>query len=342
MKRSRNRVSLALSIASVVIATLFLSVGAAQADPAHITVYMSPVPLAQEMEQAFEAERGDVLTVVSGAWCRKVRAEMEAGDIQADVLYGADPSIYMLLRDADQLLAYSSAALTAIKSEYRTQEDRFTLANGRYAVIVYNKKMVERTDAPSTRNGLLDPQWNGRVVIGDPSLCSASFAIVCGLVQDQGFDWDFLEALRENGVMLTDNAGKVAEVVASGEALVGIGVHDAPLRMIKKAQKQGVESPVAIAWPKDGAIAVPRPIAIVQDVNRSPEDTALAKEFVDFVLSVQGQKIATKYGFIPVRADVPTPEGIPAEFTSVTPDWEWIYRHDQALRDKWESVIYGE
>jgi iron(III) transport system substrate-binding protein len=288
------------------------------------------------MEQSFEAQRGDVLTVVSGAWCRKVRAEMEAGDIQADVLYGADPSIYMLLKDADQLLPYSSPALAVIKPEYRTQDNHFTLANGRYAVIVYNKVRIEPTAGPSAWDNLLDPQWSSRVVIGDPSLCSASFAIVCGLVQAQRFDWDFLKALRGNEVMLSDNAGKVAEVVASGEALVGIGVHDAPLRMIKKAKIQGVESPLAIVWPQDGAIA------IVQDVNRSPESTALAKEFLDFVLSVQGQKIATKYGFIPVRTDVPTPEGIPAEFTSITPDWEWIYRHDQALRDKWETVIYGE
>jgi len=326
----------------VVIASLFLNVGAAQASPAHITVYMSPVPLAQEMEKAFEADHGDVLTAVSGAWCRKVRAEMEAGDIQADVLYGADPSIYMLLRDVDQLLSYASPALAAIKPEYRIQDDRFTLANGRYAVIVYNKGRIEPTDAPSARDDLLDPQWSGRVVIGDPSLCSASFAIVCGLVQVQGFDWDFIRSLRGNDVMLTDNAGKVAEVVASGEALVGIGVHDAPLRMIKKARKQGVDSPLAIVWPEAGAIAIPRPVAIVQDANRSPESTALAKEFLDFVLSVQGQKIATKYGFIPVRSDVPTPEGIPAELKAITPDWEWIYRHDQTLRDKWETVIYGE
>ncbi len=342
MKQLRSAVAPVLSVTFLVVATLFLPVGAVQGNPVHITVYMSPVPLAQEMEQAFEAERGDVLTVVSGAWCRKVRAEMEAGDIQADVLYGADPSIYMLLKDANQLLSYSSPEVAALMPEYIMEEGSFTLANGRSAVIVYNKKRIEPTDVPSTRDDLLDPRWKGRVVIGDPSLCSAAFAIVCGLVQLQGFDWDFLEGLRENEVMLTDNAGKVAEVIASGEALVGIGAHDAPLRMIKKAGKQGVESPLAIVWPQEGAIALPRPIAIVKDANRSQESTALAKEFLDFVLSVQGQKIATKYGFIPVRADVPVPEGIPAEFASITPDWEWIYRHDQALRDKWETVIYGE
>jgi len=307
----------------------------------HITVYMSPIPLAQELEAAFEAERGDVLTVVSGPWCRKVRAEMEAGDIKADVLHGADPSIYLMLRDAGQLLPYSSPEAAALKPEYRTGEEHFTLADGRYAVIVYNRHFVSPEEAPQTWDDLLDPKWKGKIVIGDPLLCSAAFAIACSLVQLHGFDWDYIRALRENEVLLAATAGKVAEVVASGEAWLGICVHDAALRMIKKAKKQGVESPLAIVWPEDGAIAIPRPVAIVQDVNRSDASTELAKEFVDFVLSAQGQELAAKYGFIPVRADVPPPEGVPAEFRVITPDWEWMHRHDQLLRDKWESVMYG-
>ncbi|HDJ29640.1 MAG TPA: extracellular solute-binding protein, partial [Candidatus Acetothermia bacterium] len=181
-----------------------------------ITLYMGPIPLAQELEATFEAEHGDVLTVVSGAWCRKVRAEMEAGDIQADVLHGADPSIYMMLRDAGQLLPYSSPETAAVKPEYRTGEENFTLANGRYAVIVYNKRFISPKEAPKTWDDLLDAKWKGRIVIGDPLLCSASFAIACSLVQLHGFDWDYIRALRENEVMLADNAGKAAEVVASG------------------------------------------------------------------------------------------------------------------------------
>jgi len=306
-----------------------------------ITVYMSPITLAQELEAAFEAEHGDVLTVVSGPWCRRVRAELEAGGVQADVLYGADLSIYLLLRDANQLLPYSSPEVAALKPEYRIGEGQFTLANGRYAVIVYNKNRIAPSAAPKSFRDLLDPKWKGKVVIGDPLLGSTAFAIVCGLVQLNGFDWDFVRALRENGVMLAGTVGKVAEMVASGEALVGISVHNAALQMIRRAQRQGVESPLAIVWPEEGAIAVPRPIAIVQDVNRSEASTALAKAFVDFVLSARGQQSAAKYGFIPVRADVPAPKEIPAEFTTMTPDWEWINRHAQTLRDKWESVMYG-
>jgi len=170
-------------------------------------------------------------TVVSGPWCRKVRAELEVGDIQADVLYGADPLIYMMLRGAGQLLPYSSPETAAVKPEYRTGEENFTLANGRYAVIV---------------------------------------------------------------------------------------------------------------WSKGGAIAIPRPVAIVQDTAHSEESTMLAKEFMNFVLSAQGQGIAAKFGFVPVRTDVPAPKGIPAEFKIVMPDWDWMHHNDQALRSKRESIMHGE
>ena len=308
--------------------------------PAKITVYMSPIPLAQELEATFEAEHGDVLTVVSGPWCRRVRAEMEAGDIRADVLYGADPSIYLLLRDAGQLLPYSSPEAAAVKPGFRT-EGPFALANGRYAVVVYNTRFVPAEEAPKGWDDLLDPKWRGRVVIGDPLLCSAAFAIVCGLVQSHGFDWDYIRALRENEVMLAATAGKVAEVVASGEAWAGICVHDAALRMINRARKRGLEPVLGIVWPEEGAIPIPRPVAIVRDEERPEEDTALAKAFLDFVLSPEGQRIAAKYGFIPVRADVPAPEGIPEEIRATALDWDWISRHDRVLRDKWRAVMAG-
>jgi len=310
--------------------------------PAHITVYMGPLPLAQKMESAFEEKRGDVLTVVSGPWCRKIRAEMEAGDIKADVLFGADPSIYMILQNADQLLPYTSPENKALKPEYKVSKEKFALANGRYAVIVYNKRFVLPDEAPKAWDDLLDPKWKGKIVIGDPLLCSASFAIVSSLVQFHGYSWDYIKALRDNKVMLADNAGKAAEVVASGEAHVGICVHDAALRIIKKAKKQGVESPLRIVWPKDGAIIIPRPVAIVKDANRSDASTALAKTLVDFVLSKQGQEIAAKFGFVPVRADTPAPTGIPAKFKKITPNWEWMYRNDKKLRDEWQSIMYGK
>jgi iron(III) transport system substrate-binding protein len=316
--------------------------GAAQANPVHITVYMSPDPLAAELEPAFEAKYGDVLDMVGGPWCRRMRSEMEAGDIKADVTYGAEPPLYMMLRDEDQLMPYISSEVTALKPEYIPGcimgGGYFTLANGRYAVIVYNKKLVEPGDVPTKWDDLIDPKWKGKVAIPDATLSATAFAMTCGLVQIH--NWDFFRKLKENEAMLVGKCVDVPTKVASGEAWVGIAVTDGVLRMIKKAKKEGVESPLEMVWPEEGAVSVPRPIAIIKDEGRSEESTELAKKFLDFVLSVQGQKIATKQGFITVREALPLPEGVPAEIISMEVDWEWAHQNEEVLRSMFESIFY--
>ena len=326
----------------VLMGLLVLAAGtqALTGNPEKITVYMSPNPLAAELELAFEAKYGDVLDVVGGPWCRRLRSEMEAGDIKADVTYGAEPLLYMVLKDEEQLMPYSSPEVTALKPEYRTEEEHFTLANGRYAVIVYNKKLVEPADVPTKWDDLTDSKWKGKVAIPDATLCATAFAMTCGLVQLHGFDWDFFRKLKENEAMLVGKCIDVPVKVASGEASVGIAPTDGVLRMIKKAQQQGVESPLEMVWPEEGAISVPRPIAIIKDEDRSEESTELAKRFVDFVLSEEGQKIATKFGFVTVREDLPLPEGVPAEIKAIEVDWEWAHRHEEALRSMFESIFY--
>ena len=175
----------------------------------HITAYISPGCLAKELESVFEADYGDVLTVVSGPWCRRMRAEMEAGDIKADVIYGAEPLLYMMLKDEGWLVPYNSPERAALKSKYRTKEIYFTLANERYTVIAYNKKMVKPSEVPARWGDLTDPKWKGKVAISDATLCATAFAITCGLVKLQG--WGFFERLKENQAMLANNHSIISE-----------------------------------------------------------------------------------------------------------------------------------
>jgi len=305
----------------------------------HITAYISPGCLAKELESVFEADYGDVLTVVSGPWCRRMRAEMEAGDIKADVIYGAEPLLYMMLKDEGWLVPYNSPERAALKSKYKTKEIYFTLANERYTVIAYNKKMVKPSEIPTRWDDLTDPKWKGRVAISDATLCATAFAITCGLVKLQG--WGFFERLKENQAMLANNAVIVGQSIASAEALVGFVPLDGALRIIRKAEKQGIKSPLRIVWPEDGAISTPRPIAIIKDGQRTKENTELARKFVDFVLSKKGQKIATKYGFITVRGDLPLPPDVPRKITSIIVDWKWAHKNKRQLRDRFESIMYG-
>ncbi len=117
-----------------------------------ITVYISgPENMVSEMESKFEEGRGDVLNMFHtgcGSLRQKVWTEMEAGNIQADVIWGAEPLMYMALTEKDKLLQYKSPQAEALLPEYTTGDGYYTLVNARYGVIVYNKDRVKASEVP--------------------------------------------------------------------------------------------------------------------------------------------------------------------------------------------------
>ena len=262
-----------------------------------ITIYISPDSLGYALEEAFEAEHGDVITIVGGSWCRKVKSEQEAGDIQADVLYGAEPIFYSELAESGALLAYTPEQAANLKTEYQWDTPYYTIADLRYVGIVYNRTMINPEDLPTDFAGLNETKWENLTAVPDATQCASAFAIAAAITQPD-LDTSFLQAAKDNGALLADRAGKLPELVASGEAALGIGPHDPVVRLQNKAKSEGVESPVAIAWAEEGAYVMPRPIAITADENRSAENTALAQAFVDFVLSPEGQTLAVKKRWI--------------------------------------------
>jgi iron(III) transport system substrate-binding protein len=308
---------------------------------ANITVYISPDSLGLALEEAFEAEHGDVLIIVGGSWCRKLKAEQEAGDIQADVIYGAEPIFFKGLAKTKALMAYTSPQAANIKSEYQWDNGFFVPADLRYIGIVYNKTLVDAADVPATFAGLNDAQWNMLTTVSDATQCASAFAIAAAFAQPD-MDMSFFEAAKANNTLLADRAGKLPEVVASGEAALGVGPHDAVVRLQNKAKKEGVESPVSITWAEEGVYVLPRPIAIIADENRSDEATEMAKAFVDFVFSAKGQAIVVKKGgYVPILPGVEGPKQIPTDLDLVQVDWNWAAKNKPELQAAFEAIMFG-
>ena len=310
-------------------------------ETAQITIYISPASLGTALEEAFEAEHGDVLNVVSGSWCRKIKSEQEAGDIQADVIYGAEPVFFQDLTKSGDLFAYTPEGLASIQSEYQWDNGYYYPADLRYIGIVYNNTLVSESDIPTSYEGVNDPMWDQMTTVADATQCSAAFAIAAALSQPD-MDMAFFEAAKANNTLLTDRAGKLPETVASGEAALGVGPHDPVVRLQKKAKKEGVESPLAIAWAEEGTYVIPRPIAIIADENRSEAATEIAQMFMDFVLSKQGQTMAVnKAGFVSVRPDVDLPAQIPADLTLLPIDWEWAAEIKPEFLASFQEIMYS-
>ena len=292
----------------------------------------------QEIEAAFEKEHGDVLQVYG---FKRILAEMAAGQIKADLVWGGEQIMYMQMRDHGWLYQYSSPQTSSFNPEFRLGKGYFTPANVMEVVLVYNKRLVNPQDAPATWDDLLDPRWKGRIAFTDITQAPPALVATCGLLQLHAYDWSFFDALKKNGLLLTASFSEVGDRVTAGEALVGIMPHAGALNQINAARKKGAESPLAIVWPTQGAIPLIRPIAIINKENRSDEQTRLAEEFVDFVLSPEAQKIANKYGMITVRSDVALPQHVPAKRITVQLDWGWIYQHQKEIREQFEQIFHN-
>ncbi|MFZ7136980.1 MAG: extracellular solute-binding protein [archaeon] len=310
-----------------------------ETETSRITVYCSTPGLATSLEKAFESEHGDVLDVVTGSWCRKLLTEIEAGEVVADVIYGAEPIYFNKLISYDVLIEHDGS-YNNLKDEFITDETHYTLANGRYGVIIYNVNMV--TNTPTTWTDLTNPEYTGLVALPNAATCATAYAIIGGLVDNQNYGWEYITALKENGVLLVDTGGNVPKTVASGEAAVGIAPVDAAIRMINSAKKEGVESPLRIVWPEEGVISIPRPIGIISDDQRTEAETEIAQEFVDYVMSEDAQTLAVKQGFISSNINVNSPAGAPDTIPLISVEWNTVLENESTIKETFEQLMAEE
>lgn len=305
-----------------------------------ITVYISgPEKMLEKLEKEFETDRGDVVDFLHmgcGPLRQKVYTEKEAGQIEADVVWGSDPLMYIALADEECLKKYSPKGYEAIKAEYQKGDGYYTLASERYGVIIYNKDNVK--EPPKSFGDLKDKAWDSNIIMADATQSSTALALNAALYQLNGNNFDYMRALFDNHIFLTKKNGEVSSKIAEGEFDAGIAPHDGVLRLKKKAKKEGYKTPVDIVWPNDGALAIQKPIAIIENEARPEENDRIAKEFVDFTLSKKAQNITTQFGFVSVRKDVELTSGIPKDLKVMPIDWKFTSEHEKEIRDEFRNL----
>lgn len=338
MKKSIKLVFSILFLFSFVFSNSFIEANAEK----QLNLYISgPREMVKMLEAEFEKEHGDVLNVYHtgcGPLRQKVWTEMMAGSIQADIVWGAEPIMYQALREKGILLRYESPEIRNLKEEYIYGDGYFTAVNARYGVIVYNKDRVSTQEIPATWTDLMDKRWNKRLAMADASQSAMALAITAGLYNLYGKSWRLLEALDKNNIMLTKQNIEVVSKVEAAEVDLGIAPHDGVLRLMKKAKKRGIKSPLGIIWPAEGAISIQRPIAIIKK-ERSKIADQLVKEFIDFSLSKAAQNIATNFGFITVRKDLELPVGVPENLKVKSLEWEYTSKHEEEIRAGFKKIM---
>lgn len=228
----------------------------------------------------------------------RLRAEIAAGQPRADVLLLADSLTFEGLK-AEGLLRRSPEVDIAGTPSERHDPDR-----AYFGTKLLTTGIMMHARAPFTPrrwSDLLDQRALNQVAMPSPAVSGAAAIHVQTLAQSANFGWDYWTKLAAGGLQPRGGNGAVMQAVATGERAFGIVVDYLPIREAAKG------APVRFIFPEDGVSAITEPAAILAG-SRNP---AAAAAFVSFLLSREGQELASRQGFLPADPTVAPPAGFP-------------------------------
>ncbi len=298
-----------------------------------ITFYSSMVldvvePIIAEFEERHPDITVDLLYSGSVELEQRIFSEIEAGDLRADVIWAANPALFLNLKEAGWLQAHASEHREAIPEGLRDPNDMFFAGRVHNMGIGFNTNLVSADDVPTTWAEFLE--WGPQAALASPLHSGTNFNMMGAFVQHEGIGWEWFEQAREAGVQVVRGTGDVTRGLVSGEFAVIKGID------YIMAGEAANGAPVAFTFVEDGVLSLPSPIAIGREA-RNPE---AAKAFLDFILSAEGQQVLVDRYFLPVRTDVDPPAGLPSpsEIVALDVDFEWLAENGGELRERFADL----
>lgn len=298
-----------------------------------VTLYTSvPEKLANDFSAKFQekypgiqvnvyrAETNDVLA--------KLQTEKKAGAVSADVVWVADVTAGEDLKSNGLLMPYDSPEGKDIPADLKDPEGYYYGSRLINLVLAYNTKEV--TQVPDSWSAFLDSRFAKKAVIPSANAGSVLYGVGT-MVQSKEFGWDFFQKARQNGTAVVKNNNDAAQRVATGEASIAMVLD----YMVKELKEKG--SPIDYTVPKEGVLTVMSPIAIAKDSKH----VELAKKFLDYTISKDGQSMLASQNIVPVRSDVQTPEGVPTpdQLKRFPGEAKYVTEHRDEIKSHFEEIF---
>lgn len=273
----------------------------------------------------------DIFRTGTGEVIGKLQAEMEGGEIQADLMWFADLDFFRMLAEEDMLLEYAPVGGEVVEDTYhyfgnKAHEVRFI-----FNIVAYNTTLVETP--PTGWKDLLNPEYKGRIGMASALYSGGAFTNLGTLVNQPDMGWDFYEKLNENEVVVGRGNGGIGTSIASGEFVMGQLI-DFMARDLKNAG-----SPVEMIWPEEGSVVVPTPVVIYKNTD----NPAACQAFLDYLYSDRAQALFVKQNYLSVLPDAPQPEGLEpypeGGLNILIPPVDFIAENREELSQKYEELF---
>ena len=283
-----------------VIMVLSLAVAASADEPKGKVMLYSSMQEAQlqAIEAAFEAKYPGVdmeyYYAGGGKLVTKMTTEAkDGGQIASDLVWLGDPSDYEAFKANGWLEPYVSPETEHIAKEYMDADGYYTA--GRLVTMGIAWFIgVDDDEAPKTWNDLLDPKWQGQIIMTDPSQASTTKYWMAAMMQSPKYGPAYFEGLKANGVELESGTTATHNRVADASYQVGICLDYVSANLIAEG------SPMNFHYTTEDVITMTSPIALIKGCANEEN----GKLLMDFILSKEGQEVLVANNLVSVRDDV--------------------------------------
>jgi len=232
----------------------------------------------------------------------------------ADVLFGVDNTFLSRALDANIYDAYDSPELKNIAAEFKLDSSNRALPVDYGDVCInYDKKYFADSNlaVPQSLDDLAKPEYKDLLVTENPATSSTGLAFMLATVAKYGDGFtDYWRALKDNGVVVVDGWETAYYTNFSASSGKGpqpmvVSYGSSPAAEVIFADPQVNDSPTASVLGPDACF---RQIEFV-GILKETQDRALARKFVDFMLSKQFQEDMPLQMFVyPVNPDAALPD----------------------------------
>ena len=311
-------------------------------------------PILDSFKKAFEAYAKEVLktdvtltySYYASEACYKLAKEW-AGKPKADIWWGGGVDLFAKATGEGLLMPHKAKDWDKIPKEWFGIPAKDPDGHwAGYALsgfgLAYHKEYLKKYGLPDPKTwaDLLKPVYRGHIVMCTPKRSGSTHMMVEIVLQGMGLEagWAYWREMAVNVGIFTAKSHDVIVAVNRGEFGIGLVV-----------DYYGFESavaglPVGLVYPEDYSLANPDSIAILGGCPH-PE---IAKAFIDYVMSEEGQKLSMgieQRGVkcpsprFTIRPDIPLPPYLP-DITKL----KMIKYDDKLATDRWAEVnkVYEE
>ena len=261
----------------------------------------------------FEEEHNATVTFVSGGDANAIvnRAILNAGNPEADVLYGVDNLTFRRALEANVFAEFEAERRDEVAQDIRDQlDDSLAVTPIDYGFVALNFDLAAG-DPPAGLEALTEEEWRGRLVVQDPATSSPGLQFLATTVAHFGeegdYTWrDYWAALRANDVLIADGWTEAYNTHFSlygGDRPVVVSYTTSPAAEVLFGELEEPPTANVITGPLFRQVEA---AAVLDGANE--ED--LAGDFIDFMLSEDFQRQIPETMFV-----------YPALSTGDEPEW---------------------